>query len=108
MTENRGISENEMAQTAVAWLQKRLPDSWEVTNTARAEFQSGGARGDAAIDLRGPNGIQKRVDQEELEQLQQLEPGGEAAATRAGRPVRWWWCLCGLQAREIAGGLRRS
>ena len=35
---------------------------------------------------------------EKLEQLQQLEPGREAAATRAGRPVRWWWCLCGAMS----------
>ena len=54
--ENTSILENEMAQVAVAWLQQRLPDSWEVAPTARAEFQTGGARGDAAIDVRGPNG----------------------------------------------------
>ena len=55
MVENGTLSENEMAQAAVAWLQQRLPSSWEVTPTARAEFQTGGARGDAAIDIKGSN-----------------------------------------------------
>lgn len=44
-----------MAQAAVAWLQQRLPESWEVGPTARAEFQMGGARVDAAIDIRASN-----------------------------------------------------
>jgi len=44
-----------MAQAAVAWLQQRLPASWEVAPTARAEFQNGGAGVDAAIDIRGSN-----------------------------------------------------
>lgn len=52
---NTDLSENEMAQAAVAWLQQRLPSSWEVAPTARAEFQTAGARGDAAIDITGPN-----------------------------------------------------
>lgn len=45
-----------MAEAAVAWLRGRLPESWEVGPTSRTEFQAGGDRIDAAIDLRGPNG----------------------------------------------------
>lgn len=56
MVENGSLSENEMAQAAVAWLRRRLPESWNVGPTARAEFQVGGARVDAAIDIKGSNG----------------------------------------------------
>jgi len=52
---NPDLSENEMAQAAVAWLQQRIPSSWEVAPTARAELQIAGARHDAAIDIKGPN-----------------------------------------------------
>ncbi len=44
-----------MAEAAVAWLRGRVPESWEIGPTSRAEFRAGG-RIDAAIDLRGPNG----------------------------------------------------
>jgi len=50
------LPENEMAAAAVAWLRDRLPQSWEVGPTSRAEFQAQGGRIDAAIDLRGPSG----------------------------------------------------
>jgi hypothetical protein len=56
MPANTVLPENEMAEAAVAWLRGRLPESWEVGPTSRAEFQAGGDRVDAAIDLRGPNG----------------------------------------------------
>ena len=46
-----------MAQAAIAWLRGRLPQSWEVGPTARAEFKMGDARVDTAVDLRGPNGV---------------------------------------------------
>jgi len=52
---NADLSENEMAQAAVSWLQQRLPASWEIAPTARAGVQTGGARADAAIDIRGSN-----------------------------------------------------
>ncbi len=56
MPANTVIPENELAEAAVAWLRSRLPESWDVGPTSRAEFQAGGYRVDAAIDLRGPNG----------------------------------------------------
>ncbi len=56
MPANTVISENELAEAAVAWLRSRLPESWDVGPTSRAEFQAGGYMVDAAIDLRGPNG----------------------------------------------------
>jgi DNA-binding transcriptional ArsR family regulator len=46
-----------MAGAAVAWLRERLPESWEVGPTSRPEFQTPAGRIDAAIDLRGPNGV---------------------------------------------------
>lgn len=45
-----------MATVAVAWLRSRLPETWEVGPTSRAEFQAAEGGIDAAIDLRGPNG----------------------------------------------------
>lgn len=54
---NIELSENEMAQAAVAWLRDRLPESWEVGPTARAERKVGDAKADAAVDLRAPNGV---------------------------------------------------
>ncbi len=57
MTANTMLTENEMAGAAVAWLRERLPESWGVGPTARAEFQSAPERPvDVAIDLKGPNG----------------------------------------------------
>ncbi len=56
MPANTVIPENELAEAAVAWLRCRLPESWDVGPTSRAEFQAGGYQADAAIDLRGPNG----------------------------------------------------
>ncbi|MGI8752560.1 MAG: type IV toxin-antitoxin system AbiEi family antitoxin [Acidimicrobiales bacterium] len=49
-------SENDMVECAVSWLRARLPENWDVGPTARAEFQAGEDRVDAAIDVRGPNG----------------------------------------------------
>jgi hypothetical protein len=57
MTANTILSGNEMAQAAITWLRDRLPPSWEVGPTARAEFNVGDSRVDAALDLRGPNGV---------------------------------------------------
>ena len=58
MTANTSIPENEMARVAIAWLRARLPETWEVGPTARAEVQATpGVRADAAIDVRGPNGV---------------------------------------------------
>jgi len=46
-----------MAGAAVAWLRDRLPQTWEVGPTSRAEFQATpDGRIDAAIDLKGPMG----------------------------------------------------
>ncbi len=56
MTANGPLTENEMAEVAVAWLRDRLPKSWEVGPTSRAEFQTPDGRVDAAIDLKGPSG----------------------------------------------------
>jgi DNA-binding transcriptional ArsR family regulator len=57
MTANGMLTENEMAEATVAWLRDRLPTSWEVGPTSRAEFQATpDGRVDAAIDLKGPNG----------------------------------------------------
>jgi hypothetical protein len=53
---NAPLSENYMTETAVSWLRGRLPQSWEVGPTARAEFQASDSTTGAAIDLRGPNG----------------------------------------------------
>ena len=56
MPANTPLSENEMVESAVAWLRDRLPPSWEVGPTSRTEFQTADGRIDAAIDMRGPNG----------------------------------------------------
>jgi len=56
MTANGALTENEMAEAAVAWLRDRLPQSWEVGPTSRAEFRTPDGRVDAAIDLEGPSG----------------------------------------------------
>ena len=52
MPANNYIPENELAEAAVAWLRSRLPQSWEIGPTDRAEFQAPGGRLGAAIDLR--------------------------------------------------------
>jgi len=58
MSANTTPRENEYAQAAAAWLRERLPDSWDVGPTSRAELQGSPDGGiDAAIDLRGPNGV---------------------------------------------------
>jgi len=57
MTANSTFTENEMVEAAVEWLRDRLPESWEVGPTSRAEFQATpDGRIAAAIDLKGPNG----------------------------------------------------
>jgi Transcriptional regulator, AbiEi antitoxin, Type IV TA system len=49
--------DNEPAQQVIAWLKARLPSTWEVTPTRRAEAAGiADGRGDAAIDIRGTNG----------------------------------------------------
>jgi hypothetical protein len=58
MTANTSSTENETIQGAVSWIRDRLPKSWEVGLSSRAEFQgTRDARVDAAIDLKGPNGV---------------------------------------------------
>lgn len=57
MSANNALLENRMVQAAIAWLRDRLPESWEVGPTARAEFKVGDTHVDAAVDLRGPNGV---------------------------------------------------
>jgi DNA-binding transcriptional ArsR family regulator len=57
MTENRPVGENELLVTAVAWLRERLPTSWEVDLTKRADLQAPDAGIDGAIDLRGNNSV---------------------------------------------------
>jgi hypothetical protein len=57
MSANTPLPENEMAGVALSWLRARLPESWEVGPTTRAEFPTPDGRIDAAIDLRGPNGV---------------------------------------------------
>ncbi len=61
VTENGLLAENDMAKAAVAWLQQRLPESWEVGPTSRADFQMDGTRVDAAVDIKGPNGTYTTV-----------------------------------------------
>lgn len=56
MTANAQLSENEMAEAAVAWLRDRLPQSWEVGPTSRAEFRTQDGRVDAVIDMKGASG----------------------------------------------------
>jgi len=57
MSANSQTSENDLALGAVSWLREHLPSTWEVGPTSRAEFQRDERRFDAAIDLRGPNGV---------------------------------------------------
>ncbi len=56
LSANGPLTENEMAEAAVAWLRGRLPQSWEVGPTSRAEFRTPDGRVDAAIDMKGPSG----------------------------------------------------
>lgn len=56
MMANNALSENEMTRAAIAWLEARLPETWKVGPTARAEFEVGGAGADAVIEMQGPNG----------------------------------------------------
>lgn len=62
MVANSVSLENELVQAAVAWLGERLPPSWEVGPTNRADLRgpSDGAI-DAAIDLRAPNGTMATI-----------------------------------------------
>lgn len=56
MTTNSALAENETAEAAVTWLRDRLPPSWEVGPTSRAEFRTPDGRVDAAIDIKDPSG----------------------------------------------------
>ena len=57
MTANTHQLENEPADKIVAWLKARLPATWEVALTGRAELAGvSDGRVDAAIDIRGSNG----------------------------------------------------
>jgi hypothetical protein len=58
VTANSVSSENDLVESAVAWLRERLSASWEVGRTSRVELQDpSGGRGATAVDLRGPNGV---------------------------------------------------
>jgi DNA-binding transcriptional ArsR family regulator len=57
MTENAPHTENELLNAAVAWLRERLPQSWEVDRTKRADLQSPDVGVDGAIDVRGNNSV---------------------------------------------------
>src|SRR5215213_9727568 len=61
-TANGSLTADELVETAVSWLQRRLPDTWEASPTARRELAGAteGA-GDAAVDVRGPNGTYTTV-----------------------------------------------
>ena len=57
MTANTVSSGDDLAETVVAWLKKRLPETWTVGPSARAELDDvPRGRTDAAIDVRGSNG----------------------------------------------------
>lgn len=62
MTANSTVCSNSLVDAAVSWLRERLPDDWEIAPTQRAEFHGPAAgRTDAALDLRGPNGVYATV-----------------------------------------------
>lgn len=62
MTANIPQLGNEPAEQIVAWLKARLPSSWEVALTSRAELAGvSDGRVDAAIDIRGSNGTYTTV-----------------------------------------------
>ena len=61
MTANIALTENEMVEAAVVWLRGRIPASWEIGPTDRQMPTPGGGRVDAAIDMKGPNGIYTTV-----------------------------------------------
>lgn len=55
MRANTPPLENEIVDEAVTWLRLHLPDSWEIGLTSR-QMHAGGARVDAALDIKGSNG----------------------------------------------------
>ena len=57
MTENGPRRENKLLDAAVAWLRDRLPQSWEVGLTTRADLLAPDAGVDGAIDVRGNSGV---------------------------------------------------
>jgi hypothetical protein len=57
MSENNLWKENDLLAAAVAWLRYRLPQSWEVDLTKRADLQSPDFGADGAIDVRGNSGV---------------------------------------------------
>src|SRR5690348_14166425 len=67
MNANSFLEATTLLDQAVAWLQARLPRTWEVT-AAAAEPQRADAA-DARIDLRGPNGTFSTIVVEERESL---------------------------------------
>ena len=57
MLANVAVTENELARNTARWLRDRLPASWEVGPTGRAEFRTGpDSLADMAIDVKAPNG----------------------------------------------------
>lgn len=61
MTENSALLENELLGAAVAWLRERLPRSWEVEPTKRADLQSPDAGVSGAIDVRSNNSVSNTI-----------------------------------------------
>ena len=58
MPANSVLSADDLVGRAVAWLQERLPASWEVERASRVELrEASGGRADGALDLRGPSGV---------------------------------------------------
>jgi hypothetical protein len=57
MSENVQQKENKLLGAAVSWLRERLPQSWEVGLSTRADLQSPDAGVDGAIDVRANNSI---------------------------------------------------
>ncbi|MBI2709118.1 MAG: hypothetical protein HYX34_05420 [Actinobacteria bacterium] len=55
MTANDAISEDELVDQVVAWLRDRLPPTWEVERTRRADSQ-GGPGVNAVLHIKGTNG----------------------------------------------------
>jgi hypothetical protein len=58
MPANSTPPEDDLVERAVAWLRERLPASWDVGQSSRVELREpSGGRADAALDMRGPNGV---------------------------------------------------
>lgn len=52
MAANTIIRENDLIEAAIAWLRERVPTSWSVEPSSRAELLTGPGRADAAVEIR--------------------------------------------------------